>query len=164
MVEWNGSKNQINTGFINIAHESDTGFSLNLRSSYRRNVSATNLVPWADRFEPMKHIELSSQLPVLENLAVFTKLKRDLERSSSSDILYGFQYSNCCLKAGLMKRKWKEQDFFSWQGSYSDPFSALSNGYDPIKERDNIYIFFEFKQIGRLGKEISDVISSTLLE
>ena len=164
MVEWNGSKNQINTGFINIAHESDTGFSLNLRSSYRRNVSTTNLVPWADRFEPMKHIELSSQLPVLENLAVFTKLKRDLERSSSSDILYGFQYSNCCLKAGLMKRKWKEQDFFSWQGSYSDPFSALSNGYDPVKERDNIYIFFEFKQMGRLGKEISDVISSTLLE
>ena len=33
-----------------------------------------------------------------------------------------------------------------------------------IKERNNIYIFLEFKQMGRLGKEISDVISSTLLE
>ena len=164
MMEWNNSKNQINSGFIDITHESDTGFSLNMRSSFRRNVSAANLVPWADRNEPMKHIEISSQWPLFESLTVFTKLKKDLEKSSSSDILYGFQYSNCCLKAGLMKRKWKEQDYFSWQVNYSDPFSALSNGYDPIKERDNIYIFLEFKQMGRLGKEISDVISSTLLE
>ena len=63
-----------------------------------------------------------------------------------------------------MKRKWKEQDYFSWQVNYLDPFSALSDGYDPIKERDNIYIFLEFKQMGRLGKEISEVISSTLIE
>tara|TARA_B110000914_G_scaffold151211_1_gene132548 strand:+ start:374 stop:2587 length:2214 start_codon:yes stop_codon:yes gene_type:complete len=164
MLDWNSTESQLNSGFINIAHESDTGFNLNIRSSYRKSVSSSYLVPWADHFEPVKNIEFSSQWPVFENLTVFAKLKKDLEKSSSSDILYGFQYSNCCLKAGLMKRKWKEQDYFSWQVNYSDPFSALSNGYDPIKERDNIYIFLEFKQMGRLGKEISDVISSTLLE
>ena len=164
MVEWNSKNNQLDSGFINIAHESETGLSLNIKSSYRRNTSSSYLVPWADLFEPINNIEFSSQWPILENLTVFTKIKKDLEKSSSSDILYGFQYSNCCLKAGLMKRKWKEQDYFSWQANYSDPFSALSNGYDPIKERNNIYIFLEFKQMGRLGKEISDVISSTLLE
>ena len=164
MVEWNSTNNQLDSGFINIAHESETGLSLNIKSSYRRNTSSSYLVPWADLFEPINNIEFSSQWPILENLTVFTKIKKDLEKSSSSDILYGFQYSNCCLKAGLMKRKWKEQDYFSWQANYSDPFSALSNGYDPIKERNNIYIFLEFKQMGRLGKEISDVISSTLLE
>ena len=164
MVGWNSTNNQLDSGFINIAHESETGLSLNIKSSYRRNTSSSYLVPWADLFEPINNIEFSSQWPILENLTVFTKIKKDLEKSSSSDILYGFQYSNCCLKAGLMKRKWKEQDYFSWQANYSDPFSALSNGYDPIKERNNIYIFLEFKQMGRLGKEISDVISSTLLE
>ena len=164
MVEWSSTNNQLDSGFINIAHESETGLSLNIKSSYRRNTSSSYLVPWADLFEPINNIEFSSQWPILENLTVFTKIKKDLEKSSSSDILYGFQYSNCCLKAGLMKRKWKEQDYFSWQANYSDPFSALSNGYDPIKERNNIYIFLEFKQMGRLGKEISDVISSTLLE
>ena len=164
MMEWSSTNNQFNSGFIDIAHESDTGLSLNIKSSYRRNVSSSYLAPWADRFGPIKNIEFSSQWPVFENLTVFTKIRKDLEKSSSSDILYGFQYSNCCLKAGLMKRKWKEQDFFSWQADYSDPFSALSGGYDPIQARDNIYIFVEFKQMGRLGKEISDVISSTLLE
>ena len=164
MVEWSSTNNQLDSGFINIAHESETGLSLNIKSSYRRNTSSSYLVPWADLFEPINNIEFSFQWPILENLTVFTKIKKDLEKSSSSDILYGFQYSNCCLKAGLMKRKWKEQDYFSWQANYSDPFSALSNGYDPIKERNNIYIFLEFKQMGRLGKEISDVISSTLLE
>jgi hypothetical protein len=63
-----------------------------------------------------------------------------------------------------MKRKWQEQDFLAWQNNYPDPYTALSNGYNPIKERDNIYIFFEFKQMGRLGKQISEVISSTLQE
>ena len=164
MVEWNSTSNQLDSGFINIAHESETGLSLNIQSSYRRNTSSSYLVPWTDRFEPINNIEFSSQWPIFENLTVFTKIKKDQEKSSSSDILYGFQYSNCCLKAGLMKRKWKEQDFFSWQANYSDPFSALSGGYDPIKERDNIYVFLEFKQMGRLGKEISEVISSTLLE
>ena len=164
MVEWSSTNNQLDSGFINIAHESETGLSLNIKSSYRRNTSSSYLVPWADRFEPINNIEFSSQWPIFENLTIFTKIKKDLEKSSSSDILYGFQYSNCCLKAGLMKRKWKEQDFFSWQANYSDPFSALSGGYDPIKERDNIYVFLEFKQMGRLGKEISEVISSTLLE
>ena len=164
MVEWSSTNNQLDSGFINIAHESETGLSLNIKSSYRRNTSSSYLVPWTDRFEPINNIEFSSQWPIFENITVFTKIKKDLEKSSSSDILYGFQYSNCCLKAGLMKRKWKEQDYFSWQANYSDPFSALSNGYDPIKERNNIYIFLEFKQMGRLGKEISDVISSTLLE
>jgi LPS-assembly protein len=164
MMEWNTTRDQLNSGFINVAHESDTGLSLNIKSSYRRNTSSSYLVPWADRFEPVKNIEFSSQWPIFENLTVFTKIKKDMERSSSSDILYGFQYSNCCLKAGLMKRKWKEQDYFSWKADYLDPFSALSDGYSPIKERDNIYIFLEFKQIGRLGKEISEVISSTLLE
>ena len=164
MMEWSSSNSQLDSGFINIAHESDTGLSIDIKSSYRRNVSSSYLVHWADRFEPVKNIEFSSQWPVFENITVFTKIRKDLEKSSSSDILYGFQYSNCCLKAGLMKRKWKEQDFFSWQVAYSDPFSALSNGHDPTKERDNIYIFLEFKQMGRLGKEISDVISSTLLE
>jgi len=164
MVEWSSTNNKLDSGFINIAHESETGLSLNIKSSYKRNTSSSYLVPWADRFEPINNIEFSSQWPIFENLTIFTKIKKDLEKSSSSDILYGFQYSNCCLKAGLMKRKWKEQDYFSWQANYSDPFSALSNGYDPIKERNNIYIFLEFKQMGRLGKEISDVISSTLLE
>ena len=164
MMEWSSTNSQLDSGFINIAHESDMGLSLNIKSSYRRNISSSYLVPWTDRFEPVKNIEFSSQWPLSKNLTVFTKIKKDLEKASSSDILYGFQYSNCCLKAGLMKRKWKEQDFFSWQADYSDPFSALSGGYDPIKERDNVYIFLEFKQMGRLGKEISDVISSTLLE
>ena len=164
MMEWNSTNNQFDSGFINVARESETGLSLNIKSSYRRNTSSSYLVPWADRFEPVKNIEFSTKLPIFENLIIFTKIKKDLERSSSSDILYGFQYSNCCLKVGLMKRKWKEQDYFSWQVNYLDPFSALSDGYDPIKERDNIYIFLEFKQMGRLGKEISEVISSTLIE
>ena len=164
MLEWDSTSDQINTGFINLSHKSDTGFSLDLRSSFRRNNLLTNLVPWVDINKPMNHIEFSSQWPMLKNFTVFTKLKKDLESSTSIDILYGFQYSNCCLKAGLMKRKWQEQDFLAWQNNYPDPYTALSNGYNPIKERDNIYIFFEFKQMGRLGKQISEVISSTLQE
>ena len=87
-----------------------------------------------------------------------------MESNSSKDILFGFQYSNCCLKAGMMKRKWEEQDYFSWRKDFQDPYFAISKGYDPIRLRDNIYIFIEFNKLGRFGEEISEVISSTLLD
>tara|TARA_Y100000739_G_C20572902_1_gene448679 strand:- start:1331 stop:1537 length:207 start_codon:yes stop_codon:yes gene_type:complete len=68
------------------------------------------------------------------------------------------------MKAGLMKRKWKDQDYYSWDTNPEDAFKALQNGINPELERDNIYVFFELKEIGRIGKKISEVIASTVLE
>ena len=82
----------------------------------------------------------------------------------SKDLSFGFQYSNCCMKAGLMKRKWKDQDYYNWYASPTEAFQALESGINPELQRDNIYFFFELRDIGRIGKEISEVISSTLLE
>ena len=63
-----------------------------------------------------------------------------------------------------MKRKWKDQDYYRWYNNQEEAFKALESGINPELVRDNIYIFFELKDIGRIGKDISEVISSTLLE
>ena len=63
-----------------------------------------------------------------------------------------------------MKRKWLDEDYFSWQNKYDTAFSALSKGYDPVRLRDNIYFYIELKGLGRLGKKVSRIISSTELE
>ena len=42
--------------------------------------------------------------------------------------------------------------------------NAILEGFEPSRERDNTYIFLEFKELGRLGKKASRVISSSRLE
>ena len=68
------------------------------------------------------------------------------------------------MKVGLMKRKWQDQDYYAWYTNQEEAFKALQRGINPELQRDNIYIFFELKDIGRIGKQISEVISSTVLE
>ena len=103
-------------------------------------------------------------MPIAGPISIFGRWLKDSETSKSLDILYGFQYSNCCLKIGLMKRKWMDEDYFSWQNNYSSAFIALSKGHDPTRMRDNIYLFIELKGLGRLGKKVSRIISSPKLE
>ena len=95
---------------------------------------------------PTKQTEVLAQWPITKSLLLFGKWQRDLELNYSNDILFGFEYSNCCLKWGLMHRKWLEEDYFSWRHEYSSPFGALTQGFNPSKERDRTYLFFELNQ------------------
>ena len=63
-----------------------------------------------------------------------------------------------------MNRRWIDEDYFSWKENYDDPIRAILEGFEPSRERDNTYIFLEFKELGRLGKKASRVISSSRLE
>ena len=106
----------------------------------------------------------TKRIAISDNFMVFGKLQKDNELHESKDLSYGFQYSNCCMKLGLMKRKWQDQDYYSWYANPDEAFKALQRGTNPELERDNIYIFFELKDIGRIGKQVSEAISSTVLE
>ena len=121
-------------------------------------------MPWFDNNLPISQMELLAQWSLSDRLMVFGKLQKDNEMNVSRDVSYGFQYSNCCMKAGLMKRKWKDQDYYAWHASPEEAFKALANGINPELQRDNVYFFFELKEIGRIGKKISEVIASTVLE
>ena len=121
-------------------------------------------IPWRDKDSPTNQTELLAQFPISKSFLIFGKWQKDQEFNQSNDILVGFEYSNCCLKWGLMHRKWIDEDYFSWRENYSSPFEALSQNFDPSKKRDNTYLFFELKDIGRLGKEIAKSLSSTKLE
>jgi LPS-assembly protein len=164
MSEFDSRNNKVNSGFVNFSYKPAENKSIQLRSSFRRPYDLLQTVNWADKNDPVNYTELSSEWALSKNISVFSKVARDMESNSSKDILFGFQYSNCCLKVGMMKRKWEEQDYFSWRKDFQDPYFAISKGYDPIRLRDNIYIFIEFNKLGRFGEEISEVISSTLLD
>ena len=85
---------------------------------------------------------------------------KDIESNMSKDITYGFEYSNCCLKFGLMKRKWIDQDYYALTANQANGANPAWNELTFEKERDNLYFFFELIELGRFGKEISEVLSS----
>tara|TARA_Y100000739_G_scaffold221512_1_gene222067 strand:- start:254 stop:1168 length:915 start_codon:yes stop_codon:yes gene_type:complete len=163
-LEINSGLDKVHSSSLGLVYEQDEDKRIELRSIYKRFNPSINNMPWFDNDLPISQVELLSQWSISEQFVVFGKLQKDNEIYKSKDLSFGFQYSNCCMKAGLMKRKWKDQDYYNWFASSAEAFQALESGINPELQRDNIYFFFELRDIGRIGKEISEIISSTVLE
>ena len=151
---------KIMAGSMGIKFIKDERKNIQLRSIYKRDSFYLNSYPWSDIDSPINQSEVISQWALSPNVVLFGKVLKDSESSMSKDISYGFEYSNCCLKFGLMKRKWIDQNYYALTAN-------KANGGNPHweelifeKERDNLYFFFELVELGRFGKEISEVLSS----
>jgi len=159
--ELSSNLKKLRRGHFGIIYEKDERRNLQLRSLYKRKVRyLNNPVIWKDFEKPINQIELISQWTVADSFLLFGKISRDQEINYTRDLSYGFEYYNCCLKVGLMKRKWLDQDYYSFYDSQLNPSNILDAGLLPEREKDNIYIFFELSELGRFGKRISDVLRS----
>ncbi|HIC27110.1 MAG TPA: hypothetical protein EYO81_02485 [Gammaproteobacteria bacterium] len=163
-MEWDEKSKKINLASLGFVYKKNEQKRIEVKSIYRRKDPNSVYIPWIDRESPTNHSEVLVQWSLSKSVDLFGRWQKDQERNKSNDILFGFEYSNCCLKWGLMHRKWIDEDYFSWQSNYPSAFEALYQGLDPSRQRDNTYLFFELKNLGRLGKKISTALSSTKLE
>jgi len=164
LLEIDRDFDKVHSSSFGLMYQRDKDKIIELRSIYKRLNPSISKMPWSDINLPISQMELLTQWSISDQFMVFGKLQKDNEIHKSKDLSFGFQYSNCCIKAGLMKRKWIDQDYYAWHANPAGAFRALENDINPELQRDNIYVFFELKDIGRIGKEISEVISSTVLE
>jgi len=164
LLEWDNESRKVNLASFGFSYQDNSLKRIEIRSIYRKKDSNHSYIPWIDRDVKTNYTEIVTQWPLSKRVSLFAKWQKDHENNKTKDILYGFEYSNCCLKWGLMHRKWIEEDYFSWKNNYASSFQALSQGLDPSIDRNKTYFFFELKNIGRLGKEISKALSSTKLE
>tara|TARA_Y100001970_G_scaffold247137_1_gene315657 strand:- start:602 stop:1450 length:849 start_codon:yes stop_codon:yes gene_type:complete len=150
---------KIERGHVGIIYENDEKRNIQLRSIYKRQPKyLNNPVIWKDFDKPINQLEFIGQWSIGENFLLFSKVLKDEEIDFTRDLSFGIEYSNCCLKIGLMKRKWTDQDYYSFYNA--NDTNIFSDGLLPEKEKDNIYIFFELTEIGRFGKKISEVLRS----
>ena len=163
-MEWDEKSKKINLAILGFVYKKNERKRIEVKSIYRRKDPNSVYIPWIDMEAPTNHSEVLFQWPITKSVNLFGRWQKDQERNTSNDILFGFEYSNCCLKWGLMHRKWIDEDYYSWQKTYASALEALQQGLDPSRQRDNTYLFFELKNIGRLGKSISKALSSTKLE
>jgi len=164
LFEWDDESKKLNLASFGFSYQKNDRKRIEFRSIYRRQDPNKTYIPWVDKDMKTNHSELITQWTVSKSINLFARWQKDHESNKSNDILFGFEYSNCCLKWGLMNRKWIEEDYVSWKNNYNFSFQALSQGLDPSIERSKTYVFFELKNVGRLGKEISKALSSTKLE
>lgn len=144
---------------IGVSYVPEEKKRIELRSVFKRNAQYLNESPWSKEDDSINQIELITQWKLSDNLSFFGKVSRDENISLSRDLSYGIEYANCCLKIGVMKRKWQDQDFFI-ASSAEERIKIFESGRLPERERDNLYFFFELVELGRFGKRISDVLSS----
>ena len=150
---------KIERGHVGIIYENDEKRNIQLRSIYKRQPKyLNNPVIWKDFDKPINQLEFIGQWSIGENFLLFSKVLKDEEIDFTRDLSFGIEYSNCCLKIGLMKRKWTDQDYYSFYNAIDT--NIFSDALLLEKEKDNIYIFFELTEIGRFGKKISEVLRS----
>tara|TARA_B100001559_G_scaffold92335_1_gene77307 strand:- start:688 stop:2898 length:2211 start_codon:yes stop_codon:yes gene_type:complete len=151
----------ISSGQLGLIYTKDQRNNIQLRSVYKRDVKYLNKPSmWDDADMPINQLELISQWELSDKFLFFGKISKDLEINYSRDISYGVEYSNCCLKFGVMKRKWKDQNYYNFFNMKEDSINLLNEDIWPERERDNIYFFFELTEMGRFGKTISEVLTS----
>ena len=151
----------ISSGQLGIIYKKDQRNNIQLRSIYKRHIKYLNEPSiWKDADLPINQLELIFQWELSDQLLFFGKISKDLEINYSRDISYGIEYSNCCLKLGVMKRKWKDQNYYNFFNMKEEAFNLLDEDILLERERDNIYFFFELTELGRFGKTISEVLTS----
>ncbi len=159
-VEIDSDLEDMLAGSLSVKFNKGPKKNIEVRSVYKREVLDLDSYLWQDRYLPINQFEVISQWEISDNILLFSKVLRDAQSNASKDLTFGFEYSNCCLKAGLMKRKWIDQDYYSLVTNQS---IGINHGLDNLhfeQERDNVYFFFELVELGRFGKEISEVLSS----
>jgi len=131
---------------------------IELRSIFKRNPKYLSEQFRTNIGSMISEIEIISQWEISNNILVFGRVSKDMDRNFTRDLSYGIEYSNCCLKVGLMKRKWIDQDLL-FEENELERIKYLMEGRYPERKRDNVYIFFELVELGRFGKKISDVLT-----
>ena len=131
---------------------------IELRSIFKRNPKYLSEHFRTNVGSMINEIELISKWEISNNILVFGKVSKDEARNFTRDLSYGIEYSNCCLKIGLMKRKWTDQNLL-FEEDELERIKNLTEGRYPERERDNVYVFFELVELGRFGKKISDVLT-----
>ena len=160
-IEIDSSLETISRGQLGITYKKDQRNNIQLRSIYKRVANYLNETSiWDDADQPINQLELISQWELSDKLLFFGKMSKDFEINYSRDISYGVEYSNCCLKLGIMKRKWKDQNYYNFFNKEQEAINYLMGNIQADRERDNIYLFFELTELGRFGKTISEVLTS----
>jgi len=144
-------------GSFGMTYSKEIRKKIELRSIFKRNPKYLSEQLRTNVGSMINEIELISKWEISNNILVFGKVSKDEARNFTRDLSYGIEYSNCCLKIGLMKRKWTDQNLL-FKEYELERIKNLTEGRYPERERDNVYVFFELVELGRFGKKISDVL------
>ena len=158
-LEWNHKSNKIDNAYLAFIVNKVKAHRVELRSIFRRNQYLTDKFLWNDNQKKISQIEGIFESSITSSWKLFSRWKKDLNTSKSLDISYGAKYSNCCLEIGIMNRRWEDVDYYSWK----DNFSLLNVEEIQLRDRNSIFLTFELKGLGRIGKNFTKAISSSRL-
>ena len=158
-LEIDNDLDKIISSSLGVGYFHDKRNKVELRSVFKRSAHYLNQPFWIEENEIINEVELIAQWEVSNSFLLFGKVSRDQNLYFSKDLTYGLEYSNCCLKVGVMKRKWIDQSPLIVADT-QERMLFFEDGNFPEIERDNLYFFFELVELGRFGKRISDVLTS----
>ena len=159
-IEWNHKSNKMDAVYLSLVYKKTDSIRTELRTIFRRNIYK-NEINLFNNSAKIKQIEGIFEIPLGPSWNFFSRWHKDLVLNKSIDMMYGAEFKNCCLKIGIMNRRWDDLDYYSLQKNFLLEWDPRS---PQIKSKNSIFITIELIGLGRIGKNFTKAISSSRLQ
>ena len=100
----------------------------------------------ASEIQPTEQADFSFYMPASNNFSWVGRWHHDLTNNRELEFFSGFEYNNCCWRAGLVFRRWLDRS--------NDSFMPKQEA----KLRDGVFLQIQFKGIGGSGGRLASIL------
>ncbi|MDG2060791.1 MAG: LPS assembly protein LptD [SAR86 cluster bacterium] len=162
-LEWDNKSKKVNSAFLALSYSKKNSYRAEVRSIFRRDQNYMIEQDSSKLIIPKKQLEGILEMPIGKSWKLFSRWQKDLKDNKSLDMIYGLKFSSCCLRIGIMKRRWAEIDYiYQPEHFLLNEFNFIRSN-SVIKPKDSLFITIELLGLGRVGRNFMKAISSSRL-
>ena len=140
---YNNSQKKMEKGAANLYYRNHENKILNI--GYRYSLpEATTITPDAEA-EKIDQLELSFSLPMGRNFNWLGRWHHDFSNNRELELFTGFEYNNCCWRAGLIVRRWLDN-------RYEDASPEL------LTPKNGIFLQVQLRGLAGTGSRVGSIL------
>jgi LPS-assembly protein len=140
---YNNSKRKMSKGTANLYFHNNEDKIFNIGYRYSRlETAASSLVLAAKKID---QLDLSFSLPMGRNFNWLGRWHHDFSNNRELELFTGFEYKNCCWRAGLLVRRWLDN-------RYEDANPELLN------PKNGIFFEVQLRGLAGTGSRVSSIL------
>ena len=114
--------------------------------SYKYSTLDTELYSVKDKQLPIEQLDMSFYIPMGNDLSWVGRWHHDFTNNRELEVFSGFEYNNCCWRAGLVVRRWLDRQN-----------ERLMSGREP-ELRNGIFLQIQFKGIAGASGRVASIL------
>jgi LPS-assembly protein len=141
-VVYNGQNNQWENGSASLYYQKNDRL-FNIIYQYSRLSSE---VQTSEATQPIEQVDMSFYIPTGNDISWVGRWHHDFTNNRELEVFSGFEYNNCCWRAGLVFRRWLDRQ----DGSLASE--------QELKLRNGVFLQVQFKGVVGAGGRVASIL------